>query len=47
MIHWTGEEDVELTWENTRTIGLRVVKYDSQSKISLSGAVFDVYADGA
>ena len=46
-IHWTGEEDVELTWENTRTIGLRVVKYDSQSKISLSGAVFDVYADGA
>ena len=46
-IHWTGEQDVELTWENTRTIGLRVVKYDSQSKISLSGAVFDVYADGA
>ena len=46
-IHWTGEQDVELTWENTRTIGLRVVKYDSQSKISLSGAVFDVYADGS
>lgn len=46
-VHWTGEQDVELTWENTRTIGLRVVKYDSQSKISLSGAVFDVYADGA
>ena len=46
-VHWTGEQDVELTWENTRTIGLRVVKYDSQSKISLSGAVFDVYVDGA
>ena len=45
-VEWTGEKDIELTFENVRDIGLTIVKVDEQTGVSLAGATFDVYADG-
>lgn len=41
-----GTEDVTITWENDRDIGLTIVKVDEQTGVSLPNATFDVYADG-
>ncbi len=45
-VEWTGEKDVLLIFENVREVQLKLVKVDAQSGVSLSGAVFDIYADG-
>lgn len=45
-VEWTGQEDVVLTFENVRDIGLTIVKIDEDKGTSLPNATFDVYADG-
>ena len=45
-VEWDGTEDVTITWENDRDIGLTIVKVDEQTGVSLPNATFDVYADG-
>lgn len=45
-VEWTGKEDVVLTFENVRDIGLTIVKIDEDKGTSLPNATFDVYADG-
>jgi len=45
-VEWTGKEDVVLTFENVRDIGLTIVKIDEDTGTSLPNATFDVYADG-
>ena len=45
-VEWTGENDMELTFENVRDIGLTIVKVDEQTGVSLPNATFDVFADG-
>ena len=45
-VEWDGTEDVTITWENDRDIGLTIVKVDEQTGVSLHNATFDVYADG-
>ncbi len=45
-VEWTGKEDVMLTFENVRDIGLTIVKIDEDTGTSLPNATFDVYADG-
>lgn len=45
-VEWTGKEDVTLTFENVRDVGLTIVKKDGETGVCLPGATFDVYADG-
>ena len=45
-VEWTGEQDVLLTFEDVREAQLLIVKKDARTGVSLSGAVFDIYADG-
>ena len=45
-VEWTGEKDILLTFEDVREARLIIVKKDARTGVSLSGAVFDIYADG-
>ncbi|MCM1233575.1 MAG: SpaA isopeptide-forming pilin-related protein [Ruminococcus flavefaciens] len=45
-VFWDGTKDVTITFEDVRDIGLTIVKRDADTDICLSGATFDVFADG-
>ncbi|MDL2272986.1 Cys-Gln thioester bond-forming surface protein, partial [Oscillospiraceae bacterium OttesenSCG-928-G22] len=45
-IHWTGETNVTLTFENTRKPGFTIIKVDADTGVSLPGASFRIYKDG-
>lgn len=46
-VHWSGKQDMTLTFTNVRKPTLIIAKRDSRTGYSLDGAVFDVFKDGA
>ncbi|MDL2274399.1 hypothetical protein LJC34_07680, partial [Oscillospiraceae bacterium OttesenSCG-928-G22] len=45
-VHWTGETNMTLTFENTRKPGFTIIKVDADTGVSLPGASFRIYKDG-
>ena len=46
-VHWSGKQDMTLTFADTRKPTLIISKRDGRTGYSLDGAVFDVFKDGA
>ena len=46
-VNWDGKADVDLYFTNTRKPGFQLLKVDAATNTPLSGAVFEIYKDGA
>ena len=46
-VNWDGSKDIDLYFTNVRKPGFQILKVDASTNTPLSGAVFEVYKDGA
>ena len=46
-VNWDGSKDIDLYFTNVRKPGFQILKVDAATNTPLSGAVFEIYKDGA